>query len=85
MQATAYPYEKALRFTLTLNIPQCIWRLDYDLGAESHRNPMDRLSMLDNQAVLWGPGFHAWKDNRYLPHKVSYDKLSQFCLILSGF
>lgn len=65
LQVTAYPNEPSLRFTITLNLPPCIWRLDFDPDTEVHHNPLDWPAQLGGYRVR-GPHFHAWEDSRHL-------------------
>ncbi len=65
LDLTAYPDEPSLRFTITLNLPPCIWRLDYDPDFKMHTNPPDRVPPLDDFTIR-GPNYHAWDDNKHL-------------------
>lgn len=72
---TAYPASAPLRFTIGLNVPPCIWRLDYDPPFKRHRNPLADGARL-GAYVITGPHYHAWPDNRHfatpgtLPRKL---------------
>ena len=70
---TAYPNRTALQFTITLNLPPCIWRLDFIPPQESHSNPLDRGSMLGYR--VYGPHYHAWADNRHLATAATLPKV----------
>ncbi|QEX16125.1 hypothetical protein FRZ44_14170 [Hypericibacter terrae] len=62
MQATAIPNSPEPQFTITLNIPDCVWRLDFEPSWKRHANPMWAAPALGD-FVVNGPHFHAWADN----------------------
>lgn len=61
LDATAYPLADHYPFTITLNFPPCIWRLDYDPPYSSHTNPISNFSEFER--VVYGPHYHAWADH----------------------
>lgn len=73
---TAYPNDpQGLRFTVTLNWPPCIWRVDFDPEHEWHLNPLDRAQILGGYRIS-GRHFHGWNDNRHLAtHSALPDSL----------
>ena len=62
---TAYPDEPKQRFTITLNLPPCIWRLDMEPDYKLHRNPYRQAEQLGGHKIA-GPNFNSWADNRHL-------------------
>lgn len=70
---TAYPAAPELRFTISLVVPPCIWRLDYDPPFKKHRN-----SLADGERlggfVITGPHYHAWTDNQHLAEPATLPK-----------
>jgi hypothetical protein len=64
LDATAYPFAGLYPFTITLNFPPCIWRLEHGPGYLRHDNPLEEMSQFDR--TLWGPHYHSWADNRRL-------------------
>lgn len=66
LNLTAYPNDADYtdeRFTITLNLPPCIWRLDFDPPYKRHRNPPGYGEEM-GAFVVSGPSYHAWADNR---------------------
>lgn len=82
---TAYPDEPEQRFTITLNLPPCVWRLDMDPDYKRHRNPYDRGERLGTHTIS-GPNYHSWDDNRHLatPSRLP-DKLTCARPLPTGF
>lgn len=69
LELTAKPNDHS-QFTISLCIPPCIWRLDFDPPSRGpHHNPLDRAKGLGG-AAIYGPHFHAWSDNRHLATKM---------------
>jgi hypothetical protein len=66
LQATAYPNDPELRFTIGLYWPDCIWRLDHDSMYKKHRNPLRDVQKNGLDPFVAGPHYHAWEDNRHL-------------------
>lgn len=66
LQATAYPHENTLRFTIGLECPDCIWRLDFEPYYKHHPNAHTEVVRLGVEPRIAGPHFHAWADNRHL-------------------
>jgi hypothetical protein len=61
LSVTAYPFDEAHGFTITLNFPPCISRLDFVGPNEAHANPIEDFSRCD--AIVYGPHVHLWQDN----------------------
>lgn len=66
LQATAYPHESVLRFTIGLEWPDCIWRLDFEPYYKHHANAHTEVQRLSVEPRIDGPHYHAWADNRHL-------------------
>ncbi len=64
LDVTAYPFENFYPFTITLNFPPCIWRLEHGPGYLRHDNPFEEMSQFER--TLWGAHYHSWVDNRRL-------------------
>lgn len=69
---TAYPFDKPLRFTVTLNAwppgwerAACVWRLDFDPPYARHTNRGQGIVAAGCSQVI-GPNFHSWDTNRHL-------------------
>lgn len=62
LDITAYPNQAELQFTINLIFERCIWRLEHG-GTEQHTNSLDAPHDLMG-AVLDGPHYHSWADNR---------------------
>jgi hypothetical protein len=65
LNITAYPADPPLRYTITLNVPPCVWRLDFEHPYKRHKNGLSDGKRL-GAYVINGPNFHAWPDNRHL-------------------
>jgi hypothetical protein len=57
-----YPYEEPRSFTITLNLPPCVWRLDFDPPHKTHTN--DVPDFHECPRLVRGPHFHPWRLNR---------------------
>lgn len=75
LQATAYPHEGTLRFTIGLEWPDCIWRLDFEPFYKKHSNPLAEITRLGVEPRLDGPHYHSWADNRHLVKGGRVDQL----------
>tara|TARA_R110002110_G_scaffold333142_1_gene544021 strand:+ start:445 stop:984 length:540 start_codon:yes stop_codon:yes gene_type:complete len=77
LDLTAYPNlatdRNDCRFTISLNCPHPIWRIDFEPLHKGHSNPLDRFNEL-GEGTLFGPHYHAWQDNRHLATKRSLPK-----------
>jgi hypothetical protein len=62
LDVSAYPLEQDYGFTITLNFPPCIMRLDYVPDYEGHTNPVEEYSRWP--LIVLGPHIHLWEDNR---------------------
>lgn len=74
LDLTAYPQTPTnradCRFTITLNCPQPVWRIDFDPPDKGHPNPIDRIGIL-GEGMVFGPHFHSWQDNRHLATRAA--------------
>ncbi len=72
LQITAYPNDpgyRGERFTITLNVPPCIWRMDFDPPYKRHTNPPD-FGARTGTFTVSGKSFHSWADNRHYATKT---------------
>jgi hypothetical protein len=56
-----FPLTEPRTFTITLNLPPCIWRLDYDPPSKIHVN--DVPEMHECPRLVRGPHYHPWHLN----------------------
>lgn len=77
LDLTAYPHiptdREDCRFTITLNCPQPIWRIDFEPPDKGHTNPLDRSRFL-GEGLVYGPHYHSWPDNRHIATKAMLPK-----------
>ncbi|TPK58608.1 hypothetical protein FJ930_29660 [Mesorhizobium sp. B2-4-15] len=72
----SFPMSGNNGFTITLNVPPCIARLDFDPREKFHDNPVGDFSEFESR--IYGPHCHAWPDNaclcdsNALPKELSY-------------
>lgn len=57
-----FPLDEPRGFTITLNLPPCIWRLDFDPPPKGHTN--DVPDGHECPRLITGPHFHPWRLNR---------------------
>lgn len=65
LQATAFPDDKGLHFSIGVHWDNCIWRLDHELMTEKHRNPLPQNALAARHHVISGPHVHPWSENRH--------------------
>ena len=61
LDVSHFPRSDIKGFTITLNFPPCILRLDYDPPEKYHDNPVSFIGGFE--ARVYGPHFHEWADN----------------------
>ena len=67
LELIAYPMlqeQKIYPFTITLNFPPCVERLEVLPSSGGHTNPFKEYS--DYDQVIRGSHYHGWEDNKYL-------------------
>lgn len=57
-----FPLERPRGFTITINLPPCVWRLDFDPPPKGHTN--DVPDGHECPRFIKGPHFHSWRLNR---------------------
>lgn len=65
--------DENIKFRILLNIPQCIWRIDF--ADEDHLNPLS--APFRPGETISGPHYHAWADNRQYVHANALPKKLQ--------
>jgi hypothetical protein len=73
LNITAYPNSPPLQFGITLNVPPCVWRLDFEHPHAKHRNPLPDAERLGGYRIN-GSNYHAWADNRHLATAATLPK-----------
>jgi len=63
-----YTREKPPKFNISLLAPSRIWALDFD---EAHKRTNSLNKPSDIPAIVTGPHYHSWEDNRRFATKVS--------------
>lgn len=63
LEICTYPNTEPLRFGITLRMERCVWRLDYS-HTDVHPNSLSAPPDIAG-AILVGPHYHAWEDNRH--------------------
>jgi hypothetical protein len=54
------------RFTISLEWPDCVWRLDFEPYYKHHPNPHTEVARLGVEPRIDGPHYYSWADNRHL-------------------
>lgn len=57
-----YPVAQPRGFGMTLNVPPCVWRLDFDPPWKIHTNDVPEFH--ECQPLIRGPHYHPWHLNR---------------------
>ena len=83
LEVIDYPLESPRSFTVTLNLPPCVWRLDFDPPYKAHTN--DVPPMHECPRVVYGPHFHPWRLNaKFHKGKTPPDELPLALPLTSG-
>lgn len=61
LDVSAHPMVYHYPYTITLNFPPCVWRLEHVPPWDGHTNPFEPMSEFDDE--VFGPHFHSWSDN----------------------
>ena len=64
LDVTSFPMTSSNGFTITLNAPPCVARLDFDPPEKFHDNPIAAFLTLGSR--IYGPHCHYWEDNAHL-------------------
>lgn len=62
LDVSAYPLGDYYEFSIMLNFPPCITRLDFVAPFEAHGNPVE--DFVRWNPIVWGPHIHLWEDNK---------------------
>lgn len=77
-----FPLETPRGFTITLNVPPCIWRLDFDPSTKVHVN--DVSDFHECPKLVTGPHSHPWRLNRQFHKGKSIPEELPLALPLDG-
>lgn len=62
LQITDFPMQPSKGWTIIINAPPAVWRLDFDGPKEWHLN--DVPEMHECPRLIYGPHYHPWRLNR---------------------
>lgn len=77
-EVCAYPNTQPVRFTISLRMTTCVWRLDFS-DTDIHTNPLLPPSDIAGLQMI-GRHYHRWSDNRHLatnnklPNQLSFGR-----------